>query len=57
MNILIVGAGGREHTLAWKLKQSTLCNHIFIAPGNAGTASCGSNLDIATTNFEKLAAG
>ena len=56
MNILIVGAGGREHTLAWKLKQSPLCNDIFISPGNAGTASCGTNLDIATTDFEKLAA-
>lgn len=56
MNILIVGAGGREHTLAWKLKQSPLCDAIFIAPGNAGTASCGTNLDIAVTDFEKLSA-
>lgn len=55
MNILIVGAGGREHTLAWKLKQSPLCNEIFIAPGNAGTSQCGTNLDIATNDFEKLA--
>ena len=37
MNILIIGSGGREHTLAWKLKQSQLCNNLFIAPGNAGT--------------------
>ena len=56
MNILIVGAGGREHTLAWKLKQSPLCDAVFIAPGNAGTASCGTNLDIAVTDFEKLSA-
>ncbi len=55
MNILIVGAGGREHTLAWKLKQSPLCEKLFIAPGNAGTAQCGTNLQIATTAFEELA--
>ncbi len=55
MNILIVGAGGREHTLAWKLKQSPLCKGLFIAPGNAGTAEIGTNLDIAITDFEKLA--
>lgn len=54
MNILIVGAGGREHTLAWKLKQSPLCNELFIAPGNAGTALCGTNLPIETSDFEGL---
>lgn len=54
MNILIVGAGGREHTLAWKLKQSPLCNELFIAPGNAGTALCGTNLSIETSDFEGL---
>ncbi|RYF91208.1 MAG: phosphoribosylamine--glycine ligase [Chitinophagaceae bacterium] len=54
MNILIVGAGGREHTLAWKLKQSKSCDHLFIAPGNAGTALCGTNLPIASTQFETL---
>lgn len=55
MNILIVGAGGREHTLAWKLKQSALCEKLLIAPGNAGTAECGTNLNIATTAFYELA--
>lgn len=55
MNILIVGAGGREHTLAWKLKQSPLCEKLLIAPGNAGTAECGTNLPIATTAFDELA--
>jgi phosphoribosylamine--glycine ligase len=54
MNILIIGAGGREHTLAWKLKQSPLCNDLFIAPGNAGTALIGTNLSIETTDFEAL---
>jgi phosphoribosylamine---glycine ligase len=55
MNILLIGSGGREHAFAWKLKQSTLCNKLLIAPGNAGTALCGTNLDIAVNDFEKLA--
>ena len=55
MNILIIGAGGREHCFAWKIKQSTHCDHLFIAPGNAGTASLGTNLDIAVSDFESLA--
>lgn len=45
MNILLLGSGGREHALAWKLSQSPLCNQLFIAPGNAGTAQCGTNVD------------
>ena len=56
MNILIIGAGGREHSFAWKIKQSPLCENLFIAPGNAGTATCGINLDIAVSDFEKIAA-
>ncbi len=55
MNILLIGSGGREHALAWKLKQSSLCSRLFIAPGNAGTALCGTNVDMATTDFESLA--
>ncbi|RYD71320.1 MAG: phosphoribosylamine--glycine ligase, partial [Sphingobacteriales bacterium] len=55
MNILLIGSGGREHTLAWKLKQSPLCDDLFIAPGNAGTQNFGKNLPIKTTEFEKLA--
>ena len=55
MNILLVGSGGREHTLAWKLKQSSRCGNLFIAPGNAGTADFCINLDIAITDFEGLA--
>jgi phosphoribosylamine--glycine ligase len=57
MNILIIGAGGREHTLAWKIKQSPLCDELFIAPGNAGTALCGKNLPIEVTDFEGLRKG
>ena len=51
MNILIIGSGGREHTIAWKIKQSPLCSNLFIAPGNAGTSSCGTNLKIASSDF------
>ena len=52
MNILILGSGGREHALAWKIRQSNLCKQLFIAPGNAGTAQCGTNVDISVNNFE-----
>jgi phosphoribosylamine--glycine ligase len=55
MNILIIGAGGREHAFAWKLKQSPRCNDLFIAPGNAGTALLGTNLPIGVSDFENLA--
>ena len=55
MNILLIGGGGREHTLAWKLKQSALCKQLFIAPGNAGTLLMGTNVALATTDFAGLA--
>jgi phosphoribosylamine---glycine ligase len=51
MNILILGSGGREHALAWKLAQSKKINRIFIAPGNAGTSSVGMNLKIDQEDF------
>ena len=44
MNILLIGSGGREHALAWKIAQSPLCDHLFIAPGNPGTARLGTNV-------------
>jgi phosphoribosylamine--glycine ligase len=49
MRILLIGSGGREHALAWKLALSPLCERLFIAPGNPGTAQCGTNraLDVA----------
>ena len=56
MNILLIGSGGREHAFAWKLTQSKLCDKLFIAPGNAGTALCGTNLPIAVNDFELLSA-
>jgi len=54
MNILILGAGGREHTFAWKISQSPLCNALFVAPGNSGTAALATNLDVSVTNFEGI---
>lgn len=54
MRILILGSGGREHAFAWKLAQSPLCEKLFIAPGNAGTSACGTNLPFAVTDFEGI---
>lgn len=54
MNILLLGAGGREHALAWKMKQSPLCDKLFIAPGNAGTATEGVNLPISASDFPAI---
>ena len=54
-NILIVGSGGREHALAWKIRQSPRCGQLFISPGNAGTATLGTNLPYGVTEFEALA--
>ncbi len=54
MNILILGSGGRECTIAWKLAQSPNCGSLFIAPGNAGTLAYGTNLEISPTNFEDV---
>ena len=54
MNILIIGAGGREHTFAWKIAQSPKCNQLFVAPGNAGTAAIATNLPLAVNDFEGI---
>ena len=54
MNILLIGSGGREHALAWKITQSYHCDQLFIAPGNPGTAGLGTNLAIAIDDFEGL---
>ncbi len=54
MKILLIGSGGREHAFAWKITQSSSCNKLFIAPGNAGTAQIGTNVDIPVNNFEAL---
>jgi phosphoribosylamine--glycine ligase len=54
MNILVIGGGGREHTLCWKLKQSKHCDKLYAAPGNAGTSECATNLPIGVSDFEKI---
>ena len=54
MNILIIGNGGREHAFAWKIKQSKQCDKLFVAPGNAGTATVAENVAIAVDDFAKL---
>lgn len=54
MNILLLGSGGREHAMAWKIKQSKHCNKLFIAPGNPGTAAVGSNAEIDVNDFDAI---
>lgn len=54
MNVLILGSGGREHAFAWKLKESKKLKKLFIAPGNAGTASLGTNIPLVVTDFEAI---
>jgi len=56
MNILVIGGGGREHAFAWKLKQSPLCNQLFVAPGNAGTSSIATNVAINPNDHSLLKA-
>lgn len=54
MKVLLLGSGGREHALAWKIAQSAKVEKLFVAPGNAGTATCGENVDIKADDFETL---
>ena len=54
MNILILGSGGREHAFAWKIAQSSSCNKLIIAPGNAGTNQLGTNIDININDFDAV---
>lgn len=54
MNVLVLGSGGREHALSWKIAQSSLCEKLFIAPGNAGTNSVGQNVDINVNDFPTI---
>ena len=54
MKILLLGGGGREHAMAWKISESPFCSRLFIAPGNAGTALCGENISLALNDFEAI---
>jgi phosphoribosylamine--glycine ligase len=54
MNILILGSGGREHTIAWKIAQSNKCRNLYVAPGNSGTAAIATNVPISVTNFQAI---
>jgi len=54
MTILLLGSGGREHAFAWKMLQSSLCTKLFVAPGNAGTATIATNINISPTDFEAI---
>ena len=54
MKILLLGSGGREHALAWKISQSSKCEKLFIAPGNAGTSNCGEIADMKADDFEAI---
>ena len=54
MNILVLGSGGREHTFAWKIAQSSKCDQLYVAPGNSGTESIATNLPIAVTDFNAI---
>ena len=54
MNILLLGSGGREHALAWKMLQSPICKNLFVAPGNAGTAAIAQNIDINPLDFDAV---
>ena len=54
MNILLLGSGGREHALAWKIAQSPKTSQLYIAPGNAGTAQVGTNVPIKADDFDTI---
>ena len=54
MNILILGSGGREHAFTWKIAQSSFCNKLYIAPGNAGTEEIGTNVNIEINDFKRI---
>jgi len=54
MSILLLGSGGREHAFAWKMLQSSHCAKLFIAPGNAGTETIATNVNLSPTDFESI---
>ena len=56
MTILLLGSGGREHAFAWKMLQSPMCTKLFVAPGNAGTESIATNVNLKITDFDTIKA-
>src|SRR5690625_7455169 len=54
-NVLLIGSGGREHALAWKLSQSEELRHLYVAPGNPGTGTIATNVELDITDFEGIA--
>ena len=54
MNVLILGSGGREHTFAWKIAQSDLCDDLYVAPGNSGTAEIANNVEVGVNDFQAI---
>ncbi|MBK5285276.1 MAG: phosphoribosylamine--glycine ligase, partial [Bacteroidia bacterium] len=54
LTILLLGSGGREHAIAWKIQQSKLCKNLFIAPGNPGTEGCGTNVSLSVNDFSSI---
>jgi len=54
MNVLILGSGGREHALGWKINQSKKLSELYFAPGNAGTSAIGKNLNVNPENFDEI---
>ena len=54
MNVLVLGSGGREHTFAWKIAKSPICNRLFVAPGNSGTATIAKNLENGVNDFQSI---
>ncbi|MEN9422251.1 MAG: hypothetical protein RLZZ107_1732, partial [Bacteroidota bacterium] len=54
MKVLLLGSGGREHAIAWKIAQSSILDELFIAPGNAGTKKHGKNIELSVTDFEGI---
>ena len=54
LNVLILGSGGREHAIAWKINQSPILNKLYVAPGNSGTLNTAENLDIDIHNYDSV---